>query len=97
MTDDEIIKLVDTVAQGLAQHYSNISAALIAVIKVMQCQAGFDHPAFVAQLAALQASHEELGWRSPEMEKVFEEVFESFSQPPMLPLPNEWLPPISRK
>ncbi len=83
MTDDEIAELVSAVAAKS----SGICTALIAVVRAMQSQPGFDHPAFVKQLAALQAAYEHFEWPSPDVKEAFEQTLEQFGSKPLPPIP----------
>lgn len=78
MTDAEIIELSKAVASQSAASVT----ALVFVIRSLQAQPGFDHPAFVRTLAALAVGAEGL-WADESQREVFEATIRQFADSPI--------------
>ena len=88
MTDQEITLFVQKTASHLAEQFTNKMGALMAVVRILQSQPGYDHHRFVSMLAALQAAHEAFGWDSESARQTYEDIFLYFTKEP-LPLADE--------
>lgn len=79
MTEDEH-------ASRLAEQFSNKIGALMAVVRLLQSQPGYDHGRFVSMMVALQAAHEACGWESESARQTYDEIFLYYASKPLPPV-----------
>ena len=85
MTDEEIVTLVQSASKHLAVQFTEKTCALMAVIRALQSQPGYDHAKLVSVLEALQAANEAVGWESKTAKQAYLDTFQYFSAPPLPP------------
>jgi hypothetical protein len=90
----EFVEILAKFVEGFAAEASGRILALMHVVRTMQAQPSFDHDAFLARLAALDAALEDMDNPSasmtPTQKRAFDETVQTFLEK-LEPHPESWI------